>query len=111
MVRRPVVFFGAVFAACLRLAAHRAFIIADNLPRPAGVRPRFLACFGAALVATAVALEVAVAVPSSDSIAAMAWSMRLRSAFRSVRIGLMSICLLLPNSNECYTFGAIFGVT
>ena len=111
MVLRAWVFVGVGFAACLRLAAHRAFIIADNLRRPAGVRPRFLACFGVALATTAVALDVAVAVPSSDSSAAMAWSIRLRSAFRSVRIGLISICLLPANSNECYTFGAIFEVT
>lgn len=31
MVRRPLVFFGAGFPACLRRAAQRAFIIADNL--------------------------------------------------------------------------------
>jgi hypothetical protein len=91
MIRRPLVAFGAGIATALRLAAHLAFIIADNLLRPAGVRPRFFACVGAVLAAGVVALGIAVAVPSSDSRAAMAWLRRFSSAFNSTSIVRVSI--------------------
>jgi hypothetical protein len=64
MVRRPGAGFEAGFAAALRLAAQRFFIISDRRLRPAGVRRRFLVCFGAVL---AVGVAVAVAAPPSIS--------------------------------------------
>jgi hypothetical protein len=96
MVRRPPVAFEAGFAAAgcaaaLRLAAHLAFIMADNFLRPAAVRRRCLACVETALAGVGAA-GAASALPSSDSRAAMAWSRRSRSAFRLASMVRVSMC-------------------